>query len=140
MALFPQAAQRLASGPRKRSRWNVEDSSERSLVSPLMLKRPAGRAIYWAVFALLLVLTLVIFGPLYWMFSSALKPSIEIFQNTPTIWPLNPAWSNYLKAWNVLQYPLYFGNTVILAAGAVLLQLLVSATAAFALRSEEHTS
>ena len=85
------------------------------------------------MFALLLVLTLVIFGPLYWMVSSALKPSIEIFQNPPTIWPLNPAWSNYLKAWNVLQYPLYFGNTVILAAGAVLLQLLVSATAAFAL-------
>ena len=133
MALFPQAAQRLASGPRKRSRWNVEDSSERSLVSPLMLKRPAGRAIYWAVFALLLVLTLVIFGPLYWMFSSALKPSVEIFQSPPTIWPLHPAWQNYVNAWNVLQYPLYFGNTVILAAGAVLLQLLVSATAAFAL-------
>ena len=133
MALFPQAAQRVASGPRKRSRWNVEDSSERSLVSPLMLKRPAGRAIYWTVFALLLVLTLIIFGPLYWMFSSALKPSIEIFQSPPTIWPLHPAWQNYVNAWNVLQYPLYFGNTVILAAGAVLLQLLVSATAAFAL-------
>ena len=133
MALFPQAVQRVASGPRKRSRWNVEDSSERSLVSPLMLKRPAGRAIYWTVFALLLVLTLIIFGPLYWMFSSALKPSIEIFQSPPTIWPLHPAWQNYVNAWNVLQYPLYFGNTVILAAGAVLLQLLVSATAAFAL-------
>jgi len=111
----------------------LEDSSERTLVSPLTLRSPKGRAIYWTVFALLLVLTLVIFGPLYWMVSSALKPSIEIFQNPPTIWPLNPAWSNYLKAWNVLQYPLYFGNTVILAAGAVLLQLLVSATAAFAL-------
>ena len=111
----------------------MEDSSERTLVSPLTLRSPKGRAIYWTVFALLLVLTLVIFGPLYWMVSSALKPSIEIFQNPPTIWPLNPAWSNYLKAWNVLQYPLYFGNTVILAAGAVLLQLLVSATAAFAL-------
>ena len=119
--------------PRQNLRENLEDSSERTLVSPLTLRSPKGRAIYWTVFALLLVLTLVIFGPLYWMVSSALKPSIEIFQNPPTIWPLNPAWSNYLKAWNVLQYPLYFGNTVILAAGAVLLQLLVSATAAFAL-------
>jgi len=109
------------------------DSSERTLVSPLTLRRPAGRVIYWSVFTLLLALTLVIFGPLYWMFSSALKSSIEIFQNPPTIWPLNPAWSNYVNAWNVLQYPLYFGNTVILAAGAVVLQLLVSATAAFAL-------
>jgi multiple sugar transport system permease protein len=132
MALLAQTAQRL-SRRRSRSTWSLEDSSERSLVSPLMLKRPAGRAVYWLVFALLLVLTLIIFGPLYWMFSSALKPSIEIFQNPPTIWPLHPAWNNYVNAWNVLQYPLYFGNTVILAAGAVALQLLVSATAAFAL-------
>jgi len=98
-----------------------------------MLKRPAGRVIYWTVFALLLVSTLVTFGPLYWMFSSALKSSIEIFQSPPTFWPLHPAWNNYASAWNVLQYPLYFGNTLILAVGAVVLQLLVSATAAFAL-------
>lgn len=103
------------------------------MVSPLLLKTRSGRVIYWAVFALLLVSTLIIFAPLYWMFSSALKSSIEIFQNPPSIWPQNPAWNNYAQAWNVLQYPLYFGNTVVLAAGAVVLQLLVSATAAFAL-------
>jgi multiple sugar transport system permease protein len=122
---------------RPRSRRSLqekfEDSSERTLVSPLMLKRPAGRAIYWTVFALLLAFTLVTFGPLYWMFSSALKTSIEIFQNPPTFWPLDPAWSNYTNAWRVLQYPLYFSNTLILAGGAVVLQLLVSGTAAFGL-------
>jgi multiple sugar transport system permease protein len=125
----------LAARQRFRQKLQADpiDSSERTLVSPLTLRRPAGRVIYWAVFTLLLALTLVIFGPLYWMFSSALKSSIEIFQNPPTIWPLNPAWSNYVNAWKVLQYPLYFGNTVILAGGAVVLQLLVSATAAFAL-------
>jgi multiple sugar transport system permease protein len=134
MALFTQNAQSSASGQkRQRSRRRVEESSERTLVSPLMLKRPAGRVIYWTVFALLLVSTLITFGPLYWMFSSALKSSIEIFQNPPTFWPLHPAWNNYASAWNVLQYPLYFGNTLILAVGAVVLQLLVSATAAFAL-------
>src|ERR1700687_2854194 len=115
------------------ARRREEESFERTLVSPLVLRRPAGRAIYWSVFALLVVLTLITFGPLYWMFSSALKSSIEIFQNPPTVWPLHPAWNNYASAWNVLQYPLYFGNTLILAAGAVVLQLLVSATAAFAL-------
>jgi multiple sugar transport system permease protein len=111
----------------------IEDSSERTLVSPLTLRRPAGRAIYWTMFGLLLISTLITFGPLYWMFSSALKSSLEIFQTPPTLWPLTPAWNNYINAWNVLRYPLYFGNTLILAAGAVVLQLLVSATAAFGL-------
>jgi multiple sugar transport system permease protein len=118
---------------RRKFHEDLIDSSERTLVSPLTLRRRGGRAIYWAVFALLLTMTLIIFTPLYWMFSSALKSSIEIFQNPPTIWPLHPAWNNYINAWRVLQYPLYFGNTLILAAGAVFLQLLVSATAAFAL-------
>jgi multiple sugar transport system permease protein len=127
MAFFRRSRQYMP------QRQRIEDSFERTLVSPLVLKQPAGRAIYWAVFVLLLSSTLIVFGPLYWMFSSALKPSIEIFQSPPTIWPLHPAWNNYASAWNVLQYPLYFGNTVILAGGAVVLQLLVSATAAFAL-------
>src|ERR1700730_9229490 len=118
---------------RRIARPRLEESFERTLVSPLMLRTPAGRAIYWSVFALLMILTLITFGPLYWMFSSALKSSIEIFQSPPTIWPLQPAWNNYVSAWNVLQYPLYFGNSLILAGGAVILQLLVSATAAFSL-------
>jgi multiple sugar transport system permease protein len=67
------------------------------------------------------------------MFSGALKSSIEIFQTPPTIWPLRPQWSNYAGAWEALEFPLYFSNTLILAAGAVILQILVSATAAYAL-------
>jgi multiple sugar transport system permease protein len=118
---------------RRRRPPRLDESFERTLVSPLVLTHNGARAIYWSVFALLLLSTLVTFGPLYWMFSSALKSSIEIFQSPPSIWPLHPAWSNYSNAWNVLQYPLYFGNTLILAAGAVILQLLVSATAAFSL-------
>lgn len=109
------------------------ESGERTLVPPALLARPAGRAVYWVVFALLLLATLVTFGPLYWMASSALESSLEIFRTPPSVWPLHPAWSNYVTAWNVLQYPRYFANTLILAAGAVLLQFAVSATAAFAL-------
>src|ERR1700694_408203 len=117
----------------RRSRPRLEESFERTLVSPLGLTHPGARAIYWSVSALLLLSPLISFGALYWMFSSALKSSIEIFQSPPTIWPLQPAWNNYVSAWNVLQYPLYFGNSLILAGGAVILQLLVSATAAFSL-------
>src|SRR6185437_12735309 len=121
-----------------RSRWlhrktNDESASDRTLVSPLMLKRPMGRLIYWLVFAVLLVSTLVALGPVYWIFSSALKSSLEIFQTPPTFWPAHPQWSNYSNAWNVMDFPLYFGNTLVLAAGAVLLQVVVSATAAYAL-------
>src|SRR5260370_3421170 len=110
----------------RRPRRRVEESFERTLVSPLALRNPTARAIYWSVFAVLLLSTLITFGPLYWMFSSALKSSIEIFQSPPTICPLHPAWSNYSNASTVLHYPLYFRNTFILAARPVILHLPLS--------------
>jgi multiple sugar transport system permease protein len=118
---------------KRRRRGTDEVASERMLVSSLVLQRPMGRVIYWLVFALLLLSTLVTLGPIYWMFSGALKSGVEIFQSPPTIWPLHPQWSNYSNAWSVLNVQLYLGNSLILAFGAVVLQLLVSATAAYAL-------
>ncbi|HTK07289.1 MAG TPA: carbohydrate ABC transporter permease [Ktedonobacteraceae bacterium] len=109
------------------------DSSERTLVSPITLKQPRARLIYWVVFTLLVLLTVGTLGPIYWMASGALKSSTEIFQTPPTIWPLQPQWSNYSSAWTILQLPLYFANTLILAVGAVLLQILISSTAAYSL-------
>jgi len=119
--------------PMRRKQQPFENAGERTLVSPLELKRPTGRVIYWTVFTLLLLSTLITLGPLYWMFSGALKSSIEIVQTPPTFWPLHPIWDNYINAWRVLNLPLYFANTLILAIGAVLFQFMVSATAAYAL-------
>jgi multiple sugar transport system permease protein len=119
--------------PKRRKQAPLEDANERTLVSPLAFRRPSGRVIYWVVFALLLLSTLITLGPLYWMFSGALKSSIELDQPSPTFWPSHPGWDNYINAWKVLDLPLYFVNTLILAAGAVLFQLLVSATAAYSI-------
>src|SRR6266702_5925740 len=124
----------LKSGrPKRRRRAAITEASDRTLVSPLALRHPGGRLLSWLVFVLLLVSTLSPLGPLYWVFSGALKPTLELFETPPTFWPMHPIWSNYIQAGNVLQLPLYFMNTLILAGGAVFLQLLVSATAAYAL-------
>ncbi|WP_112426212.1 carbohydrate ABC transporter permease [Thermogemmatispora tikiterensis] len=125
-------AWRLRLSGRRPSR-DLATSSERSLISPLMLRRPLVRALYWGIFSLLLLATVTTFGPLYWMVSGALKSNVEIFQTPPTFWPTHPQWSNYSNAWQILQLPLYMWNSLLLAAGAVVLQLLVSATAAYAL-------
>ncbi len=123
----------LRPAPKRLRSALAEDANERMLVSSQALQRPIGRMLYWLVFALLLLSTIVALGPIYWMFSGALKSSLEIFQTPPTIWPLHPQWSNYSNAWQVLNIQLYLGNSLILAFGAVVLQLLISATAAFAL-------
>jgi multiple sugar transport system permease protein len=133
MSLSLKPVSEVVEQPKKRRARQNEDANARTLVSPLALRTPLGRTIYWILFSLLVLATLTTFGPLYWMFSGALKSSTEIFLTPPTFWPLHPSWSNYSSAWTIMNFPLYFGNTLILALGAVVLQLLVSATAAYAL-------
>ncbi len=134
MALTPQNIQEdVQLLGRKRWLRREQAVEERTLVSLIVLRRPFGRVVYWTVFVLLLISTLITIGPIYWMLSGALKSSVEIFQSPPTFWPLHPQWLNYVNAWNILNFPLYFKNTLVLAAGAVVLQLVVSATAAYSL-------
>jgi multiple sugar transport system permease protein len=118
---------------RGRSAVTATPSSERSLISPLEWNKPGVRFAHWAMVVLLVLLTLTTLGPLFWMVSGALKSSVEIYRTPPLLWPTAPEWSNFSRAWTQLNSLLYLGNTAALAAGAVVLQLLVSATAAYSL-------
>ncbi|MGH2514415.1 MAG: carbohydrate ABC transporter permease, partial [Ktedonobacterales bacterium] len=118
---------------RAASRPAEMSSTERSLLSPIEWKKPRVKIVHWVVFGFLALLTLVTLGPLFWMFSGALKSSVDIFRTPPIVWPAAPEWSNFSRAWTELNSLLYLGNTMALALGAVVLQLLVSATAAYSL-------
>jgi multiple sugar transport system permease protein len=124
---------RTIRGRRGRSQVTGAASTERSLISPLEWYKPGVRIAHWAIVALLVLLTLTTLGPLFWMLSGALKSSVEIYRTPPQLWPASPEWSNFSKAWTELNSLLYLGNTAALAVGAVVLQLLVSATAAYSL-------
>src|SRR5215467_11174480 len=108
-------------------------SSERSLVSRLEWNAPRVRIVHWGIFTVLVLLSVTTLGPLFWMLSGALKSSLEIFRTPPELWPAAPEWSNFSTAWRELNSLLYLANTALLALGAVVLQLLVSATAAYSL-------
>jgi multiple sugar transport system permease protein len=109
------------------------DAAERSLTSPLEMRRPAYRLLYWVTVALLLAMALSTFVPLFWLFTGALKSTQEFFRRPPTLLPENVDWGNYREAWERLNYARYFANTLAIAVGAWLLQMLVTTTAAFSL-------
>jgi multiple sugar transport system permease protein len=115
------------------SRPSDTPSTERSLVSRIESKKLGVRIAQWIIFALLALLTVITLGPVFWIFSGALKSSLDTFRTPPIVWPAAPEWSNFALAWTELNSLLYLGNTAALAVGAVVLQLLVSATAAYSL-------
>jgi multiple sugar transport system permease protein len=106
----------------------------RTLVSPWTLKSRRGRTMYWLVFALVLALfTLAFVVPLIWMLLGAMKSAPELAHNPPTLLPEHANTGAYVEAWNFMDLAKYFTNTVIVAAGAWLIQLAVQVPAAYAL-------
>jgi multiple sugar transport system permease protein len=108
--------------------------STRTLISPAVLARPRGKALYWAVFAAVIVLfTLVFLGPLYWLVSSGFKDAQEVIQTPPTLVPETFEPDNYSQAWEVMDLATLLFNTLYYAFGALAFQLILDVAAAYSL-------
>jgi multiple sugar transport system permease protein len=84
--------------------------------------------------ALLFVLLILIgLGPVVWLAKGAITPTIDTLRNPLALFPHGAAWSNLTEAWSQVNVGRYFWNTVVLALGSWLCQIVVATTGAFAL-------
>ncbi|WP_369250546.1 carbohydrate ABC transporter permease [Streptomyces sp. R41] len=108
--------------------------STRTLVSPLALARPRGKALYWTVFTgVVLLFALAFLFPVYWMVTGAMKSPDEVSRTPPTLVPQDWSLSGYTDAWDLMDLPTHLWNTVVQATGAWMLQLVFCTAAAYAL-------
>jgi ABC-type glycerol-3-phosphate transport system permease component len=61
-----------------------------------------------------LAVVVVVFGPLYWMLITALKPHAEVFTSPPRWLPQNPTLDNFAKAMNP-QFLQFLGNSLLVS-------------------------
>ncbi|MER7726785.1 carbohydrate ABC transporter permease [Streptomyces sp. NPDC096323] len=107
---------------------------QRTLISPAQLGRPRGKAFYWIVFGVVVVLFTVAFlGPLYWMVTGGLKTTQEVVQSPPTAFPSSLHTENYSQAWTVMDLSKLLFNTLYYAFGALFFQLVFDVAAAYSL-------
>jgi multiple sugar transport system permease protein len=85
----------------------------------------------WYIHLILIVGALVTTAPLLWMITLSLKPA-RLTYSPPYLIPTVFQWSNYTEAWQAAPFARYYLNTVIMAAGIVLGQMLFSSLAAYA--------
>jgi multiple sugar transport system permease protein len=82
---------------------------------------------------LLVALVVVGLGPLLWLAKAAITPTNDTITHPLGWFPHGAAWSNLREAWSGVHVGRYFWNTVVLAFGSWLTQILVATTAGFAL-------
>jgi multiple sugar transport system permease protein len=117
---------------RRRTRSDAE--SGQFLISTVEWHRPGVKWGFGGAQLLLLVALVVIgLGPLLWLAKSAITPTVDTISNPMSLFPNGTAWGNLRAAWSDVEVGRYFWNTVVIATGSWLSQILVATTGGFAL-------
>lgn len=107
---------------------------KRGLISPSERATPAIRRTLRAVQGVLLgALLLTGLGPMLWLAKAAVTPTQDTLRAPLAIFPAGVDLANLLTAWTRVEIDRYFLNTVVIAAGSWLVQLVVATTAGYAL-------
>ena len=95
------------------------------------------RRIRWSVgslhLLLLVGLLLLGLGPILWLAKSAVTPTADTLSNPISLFPNGTAWDNLSRAWTEVEVGRYFWNTVVLALGSWVVQIVVATTGGFVL-------
>ncbi|HEX7303488.1 carbohydrate ABC transporter permease [Lentzea sp.] len=106
----------------------------RGLISPSEWGTPAVRRTVRLVQALLLgALLLTGLGPVLWLAKAAVTPTQDTLRTPLSLFPSGFDLANLATAWTRVEIDRYFLNTVVIAAGSWLVQLVVATTAGYAL-------
>jgi len=92
--------------------------------------RRTARVVHGVLLALLFLVGL---GPMLWLAKAAVTPTQDTLREPLSLWPNGFDFANLATAWTRVEIDKYFLNTVIVAAGAWFVQILVATTAGYAL-------
>jgi len=112
----------------------TEEERPAVLITPAEWRRPLVRfGVGGAHVLLLLALVVIGLGPLLWLAKSAITPTADTISHPMALFPHGAAWSNLRRAWVEVDVGRYFWNTILIAFGSWLTQIIVATTGGYAL-------
>jgi multiple sugar transport system permease protein len=118
----------------RRQRDQRPQETPQGIVSNTDWKRPSVKyGLGTAQVALLVLLVLVGLGPILWLAKSAITPTQDTLIHPMGVFPHGTAWSNVSDAWSQVDIGLYLWNTIAIALGSWVAQIIVATTGAYAL-------
>jgi ABC-type glycerol-3-phosphate transport system permease component len=90
----------------------------------------AGRIFLYV--SVIVVVAIVAF-PLFWMIASSFKPRTELYAFPPTFFPHLPTFDNYVELLFKTSFTTYFKNSLIVAAGATVLSMIIGSLGGYTL-------
>ena len=106
-------------------------SKKKAYIAPDAKQPLTGRQI--AVYVVLILWAVISIFPVYWMLTFSLKNNAEIFGENVIGLPKYWVWENYNRAIHTGNMPLYFLNSVIVAVSSIVITLVASVMATYAI-------
>lgn len=94
-------------------------------------QRVTGRVSRIALYASMIILSLIFLVPLFWLITTSLKEQGDVFANPPVWIPEDPQWGNYAEAADRAMLWTWLRNTATVAFFAVLGNVLTSSLVAY---------
>lgn len=99
--------------------------------STTMSRKKKQKIIKAITYISLIILSLLVLIPFFWMISSSLKADNQVF-TIPIDWiPDEPRWSNFSVIWQQIPLLTFFKNTIFLSVVITFIQVLTSSFAAY---------
>jgi putative chitobiose transport system permease protein len=102
-------------------------------LAAMRTRRPRSHSlenIFWYVLLVLIAVGMVL--PFLWIFLTSFKgPNDVIYSIPPQLIPHDPTFANYVRVWNQLPIAHFFLNSLIVAGVTVVLNVLITALAAY---------
>ncbi|KUG62025.1 ABC transporter permease [Kocuria rosea subsp. polaris] len=100
-------------------------------------RRPTRARVNWWLTALLVVLALTVFVPLYFTVITALKTPDQLGGSGFAL-PTEVRWANFADAWTLTDFPRAALNSALITVSAVVLTLLTNSMVAYAIARNMH--
>ena len=97
------------------------------------LKKPRFILLYWVMFAIMLIMSLVCLLPVIWVALSGFKSSSEMYAIPPTLLPSHIDLGMITALWNKVNFAKYFGNSLMLIIGCLICDIVINGLAGYVL-------
>lgn len=94
------------------------------------MKHMAGRSVLYIILS---IFAFVWVYPFIWMITASFKTQDEFWGSELNIFPHNPTLDNFIRSWNNANFSQYFSNTIIVTVSSVIIVLLCTSAAGYAL-------
>jgi multiple sugar transport system permease protein len=112
----------------------VADAEDRGIASVMDWRRKRVRfSLGTSQNVLLVILIVAGLGPILWLAKSAITPTQDTLRTPMLIFPHGVDWANLATAWSTVHIDVQFANTLWVALGSWIIQVLVAATGGYTL-------